>query len=1011
MRSHRTNVITFGGVATLSTGCSPAKGDHRAKVGRLVILFRALVALCCAGYLSGAIVTWRSPTVSLVMGDFGLSAAGFCAALSCLVYACRRPRSRARLAWLLFAFSSLMSAAGNAVWGWYEVVLGRPLPPGSPADYCFLLFAPPALAGLLLLAKWPTAKLGWICFSLDSLLITGSLLTLSWSLALSFTARAQSGNPGRIALALAYPLLDVFLVSMVLALHFQGTANRASVRTALLALAVTLLCDGLYTMLQLGGRYTSGGLLDAGWFAGSMLFSLAPWAGSRTRDTSTGPPKHPTVGSPGTLTPYVSAAVCSLGTLINLFDGRQVDRVVLVLGCTVAIALVVRQGILLVDNISLTQELASKENHFRSLVQGSSDVIMIVDTYGVLEYVSPAAKGVYGRFAEDLVGSHIATLIHPDDVEHVLSQLSRFRTAAPVDEPATRIECRIRSSAGSWLNVESTVNGYRDGLILNSRDVTERVRLQTELKHNAAHDSLTALPNRMMFADEVGQALAAGREVAVLYIDLDGFKAVNDSIGHLAGDELLIDAARRLRRAVRSQDMVARLGGDEFAALVRAGSPEGNPGRPGGTPGKGRESIKEIAERVQTTLSEAYQVQNTPARVTASIGVAFAEPGISPDELVRNADLAMYRAKRAGKGRVEMYEPQLREVADRHTELVSRLRAAVANRALELAYQPVVDLGTGRVAMFQAQPDWQSDSTQSLRCSPEEFWTLAEDANRSAELSRLLLEEAVAQVAVEHAAGQRAAVAVKFSAGQLLKSGPAPEHIEALLTRHQLPASSVVLEVTDDRDVAMRDLAARLTSLRQLGVRIILGGFGAGHARLAALYQLPADVVRLDRSLVDGLVASSPAGPAAAVANGTAQNGTAQRCSGSTGTDAARLHKLVIGMLRLASDLGLATVADGVDLPAQVSVLRALGCDYAQGAAVAGRSGARRLSQLRLDGCCPLPAAANLLPARGLETTPVSWPGAVPATARAWTLPMPRVAPEGHPEPLWPDNETSVPPA
>lgn len=577
MSTHPTPTTALG-ASMYSGGQAPVRAPQRGGTRAQLLL-----ALLCAGFAVGSAVGWGSDRLALIMGDFGLSLAAAIAAVSNFVYA-RSSRSRFRPAWLLFAFSSLMASFGNGVWGWYEVVLREPVPTPSLADLFFLCFAPPAIIGLLVLARRPVTKAGWICLALDAWLIAGSLVTLSWSLALAHTAEFEGQSVTRTALSLAYPLLDIALVSMVLALHFRRSpGSRTAVNTAIGALALTVMCDALFTSPLLHASYRSGEILDAGWFAGSLLLAYAPWVGTRRgvreEEHSLGSGgryqvsyTRPISGSLAALTPYLAAAVCTLGILYNLLDGHRVDRVVLFTACTVVLALVMRQGIMLLDNITLTQELAQKENHFRSLVQGSSDVIMIAAPNGTLRYVSPAAAGVYGRDAEDLVGSELASIIHPEDLGRVMHEVRRFLAASQIEEPTTRIECRFRSGTGTWLNVESTVNRHHGGLILNSRDVTERVRLQAQLQHNAEHDPLTDLPNRSLFTKRVGQALAGRRAgdlgTAVLFIDLDGFKQVNDTIGHQAGDELLVVAARRLAESVRASDTAARLGGDEFAALI-----------------------------------------------------------------------------------------------------------------------------------------------------------------------------------------------------------------------------------------------------------------------------------------------------------------------------------------------------------------------------------------------------------------------------------------------------------
>ncbi|MFK8907046.1 putative bifunctional diguanylate cyclase/phosphodiesterase, partial [Streptomyces sp. YS-3] len=632
-------------------------------------------------------------------------------------------------------------------------------------------------------------------------------------------------------------------------------------------------------------------------------------------------------GSLGALTPYLAAAVCTLGILYNVIEGRRVDRVVVFTGCTVVLALVVRQAIMLVDNIALTHELAQKENHFRSLVQGSSDVIMIAAPTGILRYVSPAAAGVYGRDAEDLVGSELASLIHPEDLGRVVHEVRRFLAAPPLEEPTTRIECRFKSGTGEWLNVESTINRHQGGLILNSRDVTERVRLQAQLQHNAEHDPLTDLPNRALFTERVRQALSGRRAsdpgTAVLFIDLDGFKQVNDTIGHQAGDELLIQAARRLQDSVRAGDTAARLGGDEFAALILGDGGRDRAAR--------QRQVYEIADRLRLTLSQPYQIDGNEVRVAASIGVAFAERDVGARELMRNADLAMYRAKSGGKNRVEMYVPQMQAEVVRKTEIAARLRTALHEGEFALLHQPVVNLTTGRVAAVAAQPRWRS--AQGILFTPAEFLRVAEDSERTTELGRWLLEEAVAQAAERRAAGHHAPVAVRLPARRLLDKSMPLGSVEALLTRYGLPSGALVIELSDsDPRISFDELERRLVSLRRLGVRIALDGFGSGYAAINALRRLPIDVLKLDRGLVEGVVES------------------------------ARLHKITSGLLRIACDLGMQSVADGVDVPEQVMALRAMGCTHGQGMAFSGPLDEYRLRRALVRGAFPLPGGAAVLP-------------------------------------------------
>jgi diguanylate cyclase (GGDEF)-like protein len=638
----------------------------------------AAALLATGVFALGAVVHWgargadASHTVSDVMGDFGLAGAAVLASAASLRRALQLC-GRSRRSWLLFAGSALVAGFGNAVWGWYELVLRESPPFPSMADWAFLCFAPFAIAGTLSHHRGLGGALAWIRLGLDGALIGGALFTAGWGIALSRDAFSDGRAPVKVTFALAYPVFDIMLASLVLALRSKGGGrDGASMGMLVAGYTVIIVFDGLWSMPEIREHYNSGELIDAGWFFGYLLLAIAPWISVWAEEADWGGPRRPwrtaleaglrrVLSVAGLVFPYLAGSTC-LGVVLadGLSGSHSVHPVPFCTACAVLVALCARQALTITENYRLTRELTLRENHFRSLVQGASEVIVTLERPGRLGYISPAVTRVLGYEPQQLIGSSLYDLIHPEDRQEVITAVDGFLAGV---SPAALVECRIRAAralplaAASgvtqsiWRHAEATVTRHYGGVVFTVRDVSDRVLLQNQLAHNAYHDALTGLPNRALFGERLERAVArpsaADHPPAVLFLDLDRFKAVNDAEGHAAGDALLVEAAARLRAAVPAGDTVARFGGDEFAALVHS-DPQGG-------------AAREVAERLHAALTRPYLLGPGRFVVGASVGVAFWRPGCTATQLLRQADLAMYEAKNGGKGRVVVGQaPQLR---------------------------------------------------------------------------------------------------------------------------------------------------------------------------------------------------------------------------------------------------------------------------------------------------------------------------------------------------------------
>jgi diguanylate cyclase (GGDEF)-like protein/PAS domain S-box-containing protein len=827
----------------------------------------------------------------------------------------------------LVALASCLLAAGRASgavrWGWASVgvacgfwgaALLAALDPGAPQNVEVVLRSLAYLgiiAGLLCSPGVRRSMHDWLLLFLDGWMYAGSALTLAWTF---LVVPGEDGIGTVQAAAWTMVAIDVALTSAAIGL-IRRTARSGLVPGIMLVGAAALICtaDLVRATTVAGGSPSTVFVVLC--TVGMLVVAFTPWTGGPDL-FATSRPRPRTLRS--SRVPHVIVGATCVLVVFDVVRGRTVDLALGLAGSSLILALVVQMAFLVRENVRLLSEVSAQAAKFRALVQGSSDVLMMCDRDGAMTYLSPAATRVFGFAQDGFTREELRALIHPDDRERVHGQVARLLEQG---DGQTFLRCRIRDASGRWRHAASSVSLRREGgrvtgYVVNARDVTPQIELQRELEHRAHHDELTGLPNRRLFSERLD--LRLGNEldgaVAVLFIDLDDFKAVNDSAGHAAGDALLIEAAGRLVSQLRDGDPVARFGGDEFAALVSGADPD---------------AVLSVAGRLRTTLSAPYLVDGREAVVRASVGVAFATPGADAEELLRNADLAMYRAKATGRDRVEVYAPRLHAEVLHRVEMEQRLRHSLERGGLSLHYQPIVDLRSGRVTRMEALLRWPDEDGRQV--PPAEFIPVAEQSGLIVALGGWVLETAIRQCAEWVAAGVRCGVSVNLSARQLEDPGLV-RAVREVLTRNKLAPPMLTLEITENTLVENLEVSAtRLAALRSLGVLVALDDFGTGFSSLAYLRQLPVDGLKIDRSFVGGLE----------------QDG-----------DGIVLTRT---MLNLGRDLGLVTIAEGVERHEQLARLVAMGCVRGQGYLFAAPMPPEEVPAVVLAGFAGLCAAASPL--------------------------------------------------
>ncbi|GCL73232.1 bifunctional diguanylate cyclase/phosphodiesterase [Paenibacillus naphthalenovorans] len=541
----------------------------------------------------------------------------------------------------------------------------------------------------------------------------------------------------------------------------------------------------------------------------------------------------------------------------------------------------------------MEEEIRKSEERYRLITENSSDLISIIDAEGNFLYVSPSHASLLGHDLPDFESSQILQWVHEEDRETVVDAIES-RLAARKESPP--LEFRVRTRGGSYCYMETKINpilnqsGEVNSLTLIMRDITERKKSEQTIYHLAYHDTLTDLPNRRLFMDrlrkEVHQAKRRHSQLAVIFLDLDRFKYINDSLGHEAGDLFLIEAAKRISHCIRSNDMVARLGGDEFIVLLTNLSSSAE--------------VESISQRIQTSLQEPIELFGQRHCISCSMGIAlFPSDGRDPDELLKRADMALYAVKDSGRNGVSFFHSDMEERSLERILLENELKKAIQYEQFRIDYQPKLDLATGKVTGMEALVRW--DHPELGRIAPNKFIPIAEETGLIIPLGEWVLRRGCEQNKHWQDQGYPPLkVSVNLSARQFYQPDLL-DMISRILKDTGLEPQWLELEVTESIFADIDNAAAILQEIRNLGVHTSIDDFGTGYSSFSYIKNLPIDTLKIDASFIRDIHRNKES------------------------------HAIVKAILTIAQTLNLSVIAEGVEIPEQLAVLNEDGCGHGQG--------------------------------------------------------------------------------
>jgi diguanylate cyclase (GGDEF)-like protein/PAS domain S-box-containing protein len=860
-------------------------------------LYLVLMAPIAVLYLAGPL------NAGPVFNVIGLSA------VVAIVVGVRTHKPAASLPWYLIALGQAFFVAGDVLAYNYKALFGTTLPFPSVADPLYLAVYPITVAGLLLLIRHRNPGRNWASL-VDALIVTVGLALLSWVFLISPYAHDASLHLGSKLVSMAYPLGDILMLGVAVRMAVGGGRRSPAYFMMVGAIASVLVTDSIYGWITLHGAYTPGDPLDGGWILYYVLLGAAALHPSMTTVSDAAATKV-RVTRGRIIGISVAALIAPVVEMLESSARHDFDAIV------IGAAAIVMFGLVVVRMIGLarTQEATAErerlllesalrtegEVRLAALVQHSSDVILVLASDMGVEYASPSVRQVLGYEVSDFVGRRLSDYVPDEDRVLVASALGGLLARTP--GPSEAFEFRIRHRDGRLLHTECLFTNLLEhvavgGIVINLRDMTERKQFEEQLTYQAFHDPVTDLANGALFRDRVEHALRRrgedSRSLAVLFLDLDDFKIINDTFGHDAGDRALQTISTRLRSALRESDTAARVGGDEFAVLLEGVAHETD--------------VSEIVAELLEIISAPMWLDGREASVECSIGIVVARsagdmgPPTTVDELLRNADVAMYQAKTADGNTFRHFRPEMHETVVAQLALRADLKAAIAANELTLAYQPIFELEADKITGYEALLRWEHAVRGSV--PPATFIPVAEDSGLIVTLGRWVLERACADAVAfqqDEPYPQHRVVSVNISAQQLARVEIVDE-VRNALRSSGLDPHCLMLEMTESLLISDVELAIeRLGALRKLGVRIAIDDFGTGYSSLSYILQLPIDVLKIDKRFIDSV----------------------------DGDDReSRLTAAIIGLARV---LDLRCIAEGIERPAQTARLKELGCDYAQG--------------------------------------------------------------------------------